>query len=105
MRFCWKFSKLWGLKKEYFDWCQNLFLDRCQILFFIQIHLLKGLNKDSLEIHEILSYVEMENGVMGYIQKILDTKRACILKHNCKYVFKQTYHSTKLRDKIVYWDK
>ena len=30
-----------------------------------------------------------ENGFWGKIQKTLDTKRASILKHNCKYIKKQ----------------
>ena len=35
----------------------------------------------------------MENGVLGEIQQILDTKRACILKRNCKQILYQKYPS------------
>ena len=89
------------LKKKNFDWCQNLFFIDVRIRFFIQTLLLKGLHKYSLEICELFWDVKMENGVFGQIQKILDTKRARILKHNCKYVF-ITYPSTKLKEKILY---
>ena len=59
----------------------DLFFDRCQF-FIIQPLLLKGLDEDSLEICGLFWDVKMENGVLGLIQKTLDTKQANILKHN-----------------------
>ena len=43
------------------------FFDRCQ--FFIQPLILKGLQKDSLEIRELFWYIKKENGVIGKIPK------------------------------------
>ena len=56
------------------------------IYFSIQPLLLKGLHIYPLKIRELFLDVKMENGVLGEIQKTLDTKRARTLKRNCKYI-------------------
>ena len=60
-----------------------------KINFFIQPILLKVLYRDSLEISKLFWDVKMKHGVLGQIQKTLDTKQARILKHNCSYILKK----------------
>ena len=77
VRFCWKISKLGGLKSML-----NFLMD-IRIYFSIKPLLLQGLLLCSLKIHELFWDVKMENGVLGEYKKTLDTKRSRILKRNC----------------------
>ena len=72
----------------------NILMD---IRFFFQPLLLKGLYLDFLNICELFCYVNMENGVLGKHKKIPDTKRAQILKRNCKhiiYIYNSPVHNS-----------
>ena len=61
-----------------FDICQNL-------SFRFNPYYLRGYIYIPLRL-VIFLVVKIENRVFGQIQKTLDTKRARILEHNCKYI-------------------
>ena len=70
-----------GLKKGYFLIDVRIYIfDICQD-FLIQPLLLKGLNKDSLEICDLSWDVKMENDVLGKIQKNTRHKTGTHFKH------------------------
>ena len=83
-------------KKEYFDWCHNLFFDVCQFFYYCSPLLLEFLHKDSLDICETFEMKKWKIEFLDKYKKTLDTKRARILKHNYKYVKKNP--STQLKE-------
>ena len=52
-----------------------------RIYFLIQPLPLKGLQTDSLQIHEILLDIKLENGILGKILKTLETQNGTVFQN------------------------
>ena len=73
----------------------NILIDN-RTIFLIPYLLLKGLQKDPLNICELFWNVKMEDGIFGKIQINRDTRQAHILHQNYN-LFDENHPSTKLK--------